>query len=44
MCQKMKEKLIEAVRACPCLWQVSSCAYKDQRAMENAWEEVESKV
>ena len=34
------EKLIEAVREFPCLWRVSSRAYKDARAKENAWKEV----
>ena len=33
------EKLIEAVRTFPCLWRVSSKAYKDKRAKENAWKE-----
>ena len=41
---KMEEKLIEAVRDFPCLWQVSSRAYKDLRAKENAWKVVASKV
>ena len=40
----MEEKLTEAVRGFPCLWQVSSRAYKDLRAKENAWKEVASKV
>ena len=34
------EKLIEAVREFPCLWRVSSRAYKDVRAKENTWKEV----
>ena len=34
------EQLIEAVREFPCLWQVSSRAYKDLRAKENAWKEI----
>ena len=34
------EKLIEAVREFLCLWRVSSPAYKDARAKENAWKEV----
>ena len=34
------EKLIEAVIEFPCLWRVSSHAYKDARAKENAWKEV----
>ena len=41
---KMEERLIEAVRAFPCLWQVSSKGYKDLRAKENAWKEVASRV
>ena len=35
-----EEKLIEAVHGFPCLWQISSRAYKDLRAKENAWKEV----
>lgn len=38
------EKLVEAVRDFPCLWQVSSQSYKDLRAKENALKEVASKV
>ena len=38
------EKLIEALRCFPCLWQVSSTSYKDLRAKENAWKEVAGKV
>ena len=34
------EKLIETVRGFPCLWRLSSKAYKDVRAKENAWKEV----
>ena len=34
------EQLIEAVREFPCLWLVSSRAYKDLRAKENAWKEI----
>lgn len=40
----MEEKLIEAVRCFPCLWQVAAKAYRDQRAKENAWKEVANKV
>ena len=40
----MEEKLIEAVHGFPCLWQISSHAYKDLRAKENAWKEVALKV
>ena len=39
-----EEKLVEAVRCYPCLWQVSSREYKDARAKENAWKEVASQV
>ena len=37
-------KLIEAVGELPCLWQISSHAYKDLRAKENSWKVVASKV
>ena len=40
----MDERIIEAVQAFPCLWQVSSRSYKDLKAKENAWREVASKV
>ena len=39
-----EEKLIEAIRSLPCLWQVSSKSYRDQRARENAWKEVAEAV
>lgn len=39
-----EEKLIEAVRNLPCLWQVNSKSYRDQRARENAWKEVTETV
>ena len=38
------EKLVEAVRSFPSLWQVSAKSYKDLRAKENAWKEVASMV
>jgi len=38
------EKLIEAVRSFPCLWEVSRKAYKDLRARENAWKAVSMEV
>ena len=38
------EELIELVRGYPCLWQVTSKAYRDQIAKENSWKEVSSKV
>ena len=34
------EKLIEAVRYFPCLWDVTKTCYKDARAKKNAWKEV----
>ena len=39
-----EEKLIEAVRVLPCLWEVNSKSYRDQRARENAWKEVADTV
>ena len=39
-----EEKLIEAVRVLPCLWEVNSKSYRDQRARENAWKEVAETV
>ena len=39
-----EERLIEAVHEFPCLWEVSSKAYKDAIAKGNAWKEVSSKV
>ena len=39
-----EEKLIEAVRDFPCLWQVSSRCYRDAKAKENAWKKVSSQV
>ena len=39
-----EEKLIEAIRSFPCLWQESSKSYRDQRARENAWKEVAEAV
>ena len=44
MCSLADEKLIEAARCFPWLWQVSSKSYKDTRAKENAWKEVASWV
>ena len=37
------EKLIEAVRLFPCLWQVNSKSYKDAVAKGNTWKEIFSK-
>ena len=39
-----EEKLIEAVRMFPCLWNVTSRAFKDSKAKENAWKSVASQV
>ena len=39
-----EEKLFEAVRTFPCLWQVKSPVYKDIRAKENAWNKVAIEV
>ena len=39
-----EEKLIEAVRGFPSVWQVSSLSYRDTRAKENAWKLVASQV
>ena len=38
------EKLVEAVRSFPSLWQVSTKSYKDLRAKENTWKEVANMV
>ena len=38
------ETIINAVREFPCLWQVNSKSYKDQRARENAWKRVSSSI
>ena len=40
----MDEKLVEAVRTFPCLWQVSTKSYKNARARENSWKQVASQV
>ena len=39
-----EEKLVEAVRSFPCLWQTTSKCYRDIRARENAWKEVAQQV
>ena len=44
MAEAMEEKIIEAVRGFPCLWQPKSPSYKDLRAKENAWKEVANQV
>ena len=38
------EKIVEAVRSFPSLWQVSSVLQRSIRAKENAWKEVGSMV
>ena len=38
------EKLIEAVRKYPCIWDMSSKSYKDSKAKENAWTQVSNEV
>ena len=38
------EKIVEAVRSFPSLWQVSSVLQRSIRAKENAWKEVASMV
>ena len=39
-----EEKLIEAVRVYPCLWDVSQRCFKDIIAKENAWKKVAEEV
>ena len=39
-----EEKLIEAVRSFPCLWQTTLKGYRDIKARENAWKEVALQV
>ena len=39
-----EERLIEAVRSYPSLWQVSAKCYKDAKAKENAWKKVATEV
>ena len=38
------ERLIDAVRNLPCLWQVSCKVYKNLKARENAWKIVAREV
>ena len=38
------EKLVEAVRGFPCLWQVRTKTYKDLTAKENMWKLVAEQV
>ena len=35
-----EERLVEEVKKFPCLWNVSVKAYRDIKAKENAWNEV----
>ena len=39
-----EEKLCEAVRTLPCLWQVNSVVYRDIIAKQNAWNKVAIEV
>ena len=39
----VEEKIIDAVHEFPCIWEVSSKAYKDAIAKGNAWKEVSNK-
>ena len=39
-----EEKLVEAVRSFPCLWQTTFKGYRDIKARENAWKEVAAQV
>ena len=42
----LQEKLIEAVRKYPCVWDVTSLSFKDKdcKAKENAWKSVPEEV
>ena len=44
MSDTIKEKLIELVRAFPCLWRPKVDGYRDLIAKENAWKEVAKQV
>ena len=39
-----EERLIEEVRKFPCLWDVSTKAYRDIKAKANAWKVVANEV
>ena len=39
-----EERLIEEVRKFSCLWDVSTKAYRDSKAKENAWKVVANEV
>ena len=38
------ERLCEAIRGFPCLWQVNSIIYRDVMAKQNAWNKVATMV
>ncbi len=38
------EKLIEAVRTFPCLWNTTSATFRDVKAKDAAWKQVASQV
>ena len=38
------ERLCEAIRGFPCLWQVNSITYRDVMAKQNAWSKVATVV
>ena len=40
----MDERVIEAVREFPCIWDMACKGYKDTIAKGNAWKEVSKKV
>ena len=40
----MDERVIEAVREFPCIWDMAFKGYKDTIAKGNAWKEVSNKV
>ena len=44
MAETFPEKLVEAVRRFPCLWDNSSPTFKDKIAKENAWKAVAAEV
>ena len=39
-----EERLVEAVRSYPCLWNNQIKAYKEQRTKENAWKAIQTQV
>ena len=44
VCLMEEEKVSEAVRTFPCVWQVNSPVYRDIKAKENAWNKVAIEV